>query len=151
MFTHGCRRSQYRAAQSRKSFWCSFRPSCSSFCAAAFSASLPTATSAPFLHSLLPAVSLSRVLVPASAMPYPTVVVPETGSADVLRFNADAETRASAEALLADDEVLVENKFAGLNFIDTYFRQGLYKKATPFCLGNEGAGLVVAVGAKRYD
>ena len=44
-------------------------------------------------------------------------------------------------------EVLVQNKAIGLNFIDTYFRTGLYPAPQiPFVLGNEAAGEVVAVG-----
>lgn len=44
-------------------------------------------------------------------------------------------------------EVLVRHKAVGLNFIDTYFRSGLYKPpALPFIPGNEGAGDVAAVG-----
>eukprot|EP00292_Cryptomonas_paramecium_P025107 CAMPEP_0113723638 /NCGR_PEP_ID=MMETSP0038_2-20120614/38558_1 /TAXON_ID=2898 /ORGANISM="Cryptomonas paramecium" /LENGTH=70 /DNA_ID=CAMNT_0000653297 /DNA_START=111 /DNA_END=320 /DNA_ORIENTATION=+ /assembly_acc=CAM_ASM_000170 len=41
-------------------------------------------------------------------------------------------------------EVLVRNQFAGLNFIDTYFRSGLYKRETPFVCGQEGGGEVAA-------
>ncbi len=41
------------------------------------------------------------------------------------------------------DEVLVRNTFAGLNFIDTYHRSGLYPRDTPFILGVEGVGRVV--------
>src|SRR5947208_526694 len=42
----------------------------------------------------------------------------------------------------------VKNHACGLNFIDTYFRSGLYPSPTgmPFIAGNEGAGEVVAVG-----
>ncbi|MGL5363198.1 MAG: quinone oxidoreductase family protein [Bosea sp. (in: a-proteobacteria)] len=44
-------------------------------------------------------------------------------------------------------EVLVRNKAIGLNFIDVYFRTGLYPApAMPFTPGNEGAGDVLAVG-----
>ena len=35
---------------------------------------------------------------------------------------------------------------AGLNFIDVYFRAGLYPRPLPFVLGLEGAGVVEAVG-----
>ena len=35
---------------------------------------------------------------------------------------------------------------AGVNFIDIYFRIGLYKADPPIVLGNEGAGTVEAVG-----
>src|SRR4030095_13131023 len=43
----------------------------------------------------------------------------------------------------------VKNHACGLNFIDTYFRSGLYPSASgmPFVAGNEGAGEVVAIGA----
>ena len=44
-------------------------------------------------------------------------------------------------------EVRVRNMAIGLNFIDVYFRTGVYKPpALPFIPGNEGAGEVVAVG-----
>ncbi|GBG33754.1 Alcohol dehydrogenase 2 [Hondaea fermentalgiana] len=49
---------------------------------------------------------------------------------------------------LGAQEVLVRNKFAGVNFIDTYFRTGLYKAEAPFGLGREGAGEVVGVGSE---
>jgi NADPH:quinone reductase len=41
---------------------------------------------------------------------------------------------------------LVRLAVAGVNFIDVYFRTGLYKAETPTALGNEGAGVVEAVG-----
>ncbi|MEJ5887393.1 quinone oxidoreductase [Pseudokineococcus marinus] len=43
-------------------------------------------------------------------------------------------------------QVLVEVDAAGVNFIDTYHRSGTYPVATPFGLGLEGAGRVVAAG-----
>jgi len=42
--------------------------------------------------------------------------------------------------------VTVANRAIGLNFIDTYFRSGLYPMPLPSGLGMEGAGVVVAVG-----
>jgi NADPH2:quinone reductase len=35
---------------------------------------------------------------------------------------------------------------AGINFIDVYQREGIYPTPTPFVLGREGAGVVLAVG-----
>ena len=35
-----------------------------------------------------------------------------------------------------------------MNFIDVYFREGRYKAPLPFVLGQEGAGVVTAVGAE---
>src|SRR5262245_37532996 len=44
-------------------------------------------------------------------------------------------------------EILMRNRAIGLNFIDTYFRSGLYPAPQfPFVLGNESAGDVLAVG-----
>ena len=44
-------------------------------------------------------------------------------------------------------EVRIRQHAIGLNFIDTYYRTGLYKAPTmPFIVGNEGSGEVVSVG-----
>jgi NADPH2:quinone reductase len=67
-------------------------------------------------------------------------VVRETGGPEVLR----------AESIDLPDpgrgQVLVRNEAIGLNFIDTYHRSGLYKVPLPSGLGNEGAGVIKAVG-----
>ncbi len=45
-------------------------------------------------------------------------------------------------------EALVKHHAVGLNYIDVYFRTGLYKAPNmPLIIGQEGAGTVVAVGA----
>jgi NADPH2:quinone reductase len=43
-------------------------------------------------------------------------------------------------------EAQVRHEAIGLNFIDVYFRTGLYPQALPGALGMEGAGIVEAVG-----
>src|SRR5712671_2980212 len=43
-------------------------------------------------------------------------------------------------------EARVRHKACGLNFVDVYQRSGLYKVALPSGMGNEGAGVVEAVG-----
>jgi NADPH2:quinone reductase len=45
-------------------------------------------------------------------------------------------------------EARIKHEAIGLNFVDVYFRKGLYKPAggLPYIPGNEGAGTVVAVG-----
>jgi NADPH2:quinone reductase len=48
-------------------------------------------------------------------------------------------------------ELLVENEAIGLNFIDTYYRTGLYDAPLPIALGSESAGRVVAVGPGVVD
>jgi len=43
-------------------------------------------------------------------------------------------------------ELLIENQAVGLNFIDVYYRTGLYDAPLPLTLGSESAGRVIAVG-----
>ncbi|MDE0680457.1 MAG: quinone oxidoreductase [Gammaproteobacteria bacterium] len=43
-------------------------------------------------------------------------------------------------------ELLISNRAIGFNFIDTYFRTGVYPLEYPSGLGSEGAGEVLAVG-----
>lgn len=46
----------------------------------------------------------------------------------------------------AKGQALVKIEASGVNFIDIYFRTGLYKADSPVMLGMEGAGVVEAVG-----
>src|ERR1700743_3670219 len=43
-------------------------------------------------------------------------------------------------------EVLIKAEAIGVNFVDTYFRSGLYPHQLPFVLGAEVCGTVEAVG-----
>jgi len=55
-------------------------------------------------------------------------------------------------APLGAQEVLVKNHAIGLNFIDIYYRSGLYPPpALPSGLGSEGAGVVAAIGNEVKD
>jgi NADPH2:quinone reductase len=68
------------------------------------------------------------------------VVVKETGGPEVLEV-VDAEPRTPGPG-----EVLVDVAAAGVNYIDTYHRAGVYPLPLPFGIGLEGAGTVSAVG-----
>ena len=46
------------------------------------------------------------------------------------------------------NEAVIRILAAGVNFIDVYNREGRYKAPLPFVLGQEGAGLVSAVGSE---
>jgi NADPH2:quinone reductase len=48
-------------------------------------------------------------------------------------------------------EALVRHQAVGLNYIDVYFRTGLYKTELPFVPGKEGAGTVTALGEGVKD
>ena len=49
------------------------------------------------------------------------------------------------------NEAVVQIKAAGVNFIDVYFREGRYGALLPFVNGQEGAGIVTAIGADVGD
>ena len=48
-------------------------------------------------------------------------------------------------------EALVRNHAIGLNYIDTYFRSGLYPAQVPFVPGSEAAGEVIQIGKGVKD
>jgi NADPH2:quinone reductase len=48
-------------------------------------------------------------------------------------------------------EAVVRIEAAGVNFVDVYWRTGLYQQPLPVTLGQEGAGTVVSVGAGVTD
>jgi NADPH2:quinone reductase len=68
------------------------------------------------------------------------VVVPRQGGPEVLTV-ADRPTPEAGPG-----ELVVDSSAAGVNFIDTYQRAGVYPMETPFIPGSEGAGQVSAVG-----
>ncbi len=66
----------------------------------------------------------------------------QTGDLDVLQYE-DVDTPKPGP-----QQALVKIDAAGVNFIDIYFRMGLYKTELPFTNGQEGAGTVAEVGAE---
>src|SRR6476661_6001469 len=68
------------------------------------------------------------------------VRVHEFGEPEVMRLETVDDPRPGP------GEALVRLDAAGVNFIDVYFRRGLYKTTLPFTPGSEGAGTVVALG-----
>ncbi len=50
-----------------------------------------------------------------------------------------------------EDEVTIEHKAIGLNYIDTYHRSGLYPLKIPTSIGAEGAGIIKQLGSKVKD
>ncbi|WP_027819622.1 quinone oxidoreductase family protein [Paraburkholderia bannensis] len=64
-----------------------------------------------------------------------------TGGPEVMQW-VDVEVGAPGEG-----EIRVKQSACGLNYIDVYFRTGLYPQQLPAGLGMEAAGEVVAVGA----
>ena len=74
------------------------------------------------------------------------IVVSQTGGPEVLKFD-DVEVGEPGEG-----EVRISHTAIGLNYIDVYFRTGLYPPPSlPFTPGMEGAGIVEAVGENVSD
>lgn len=67
--------------------------------------------------------------------------IAETGGPEVMKL-VDVEIGAPGPG-----EAQVRNHALGLNYIDTYYRSGLYPMPLPGGIGLEGAGVVTAVGA----
>ena len=63
------------------------------------------------------------------------------GGPEVLRW-ADVDVAAPGPG-----EVRIRHKAVGVNFVDVYQRSGMYQVPLPAVAGNEGAGVVEAVGA----
>ena len=70
------------------------------------------------------------------------VEVAATGGPEVLSYVERPQPAPAA------GEVLIQADAVGVNFIDTYFRSGIYPAALPFVVGNEVAGTVAEVGAE---
>src|SRR6266700_5807680 len=74
------------------------------------------------------------------------VRVHKPGGPEVMKYE-DVEVGAPGQG-----QIRVRIHACGLNYIDTYFRSGLYPPpAVPFVLGNEGAGEVTAIGPAVTD
>ncbi|KAI1608090.1 NADPH2:quinone reductase [Exophiala viscosa] len=76
------------------------------------------------------------------------ILVNKNGGADVLEY-----TDSHPVPSLSDGQVLVKNHFAGVNYIDTYFRTGLYPAPAgfPMIIGQEASGTVAKIeGSSEY-
>ena len=70
------------------------------------------------------------------------VKIEKTGGPEVLKLETIDLKKPGPE------EVKIEHKAIGLNFIDTYHRSGLYPVELPSGIGAEGAGIIKSVGSK---
>jgi len=73
------------------------------------------------------------------------VEIKKTGGPEVL------ELKDITLSKVAPDEVTIEQKAIGLNYIDTYHRSGLYPLKLPSGIGLEGAGIITEVGENVKD
>ena len=73
------------------------------------------------------------------------VKIEKTGGPEVLKFET-IEIGAPGP-----EEVLIEHKAIGLNFIDTYHRSGSYPLDLPSGIGGEASGIIKKIGSKVKD
>jgi len=71
--------------------------------------------------------------------------ISQPGGPEVMQY-VDVEVPAPGAG-----ELQIEHKAIGLNYIDVYFRTGLYPQDMPGSVGMEGAGTVVAIGEGVTD
>ncbi|KAK2746323.1 NADPH:quinone reductase [Myotisia sp. PD_48] len=92
-----------------------------------------------------PSILLPRIISRAMSSTAPSVQIgiqiSKAGGPEVLEYKTDLPVPTPKEG-----QVLVKNNLAGINFIDTYFRTGLYPSPKPEILGCEGTGTIVALG-----
>src|SRR6185503_4791271 len=91
---------------------------------------------APILPIPAPIPSSVSILVEAVK----AVRIHKTGGPETLQYE-DVDLPAPAP-----DQVRVRHTAIGVNFIDTYHREGLYTLPMPAILGSEAAGVVEAIG-----
>lgn len=70
------------------------------------------------------------------------IMFSRTGEAEVLNFQPIELPE------LKSTDVLIRHHAVGVNFVDTYYRSGLYKVSLPSGLGTEAAGVIEAVGTE---
>lgn len=68
------------------------------------------------------------------------IQIDRTGGPEVLSF------RTLPDPIPGPGEALLRIEACGVNFIDTYFREGRYRAHLPYTLGQEAAGSVVSLG-----
>jgi len=73
------------------------------------------------------------------------VKIEKTGGPEVLKIETIELGKTGPE------EVLIEQKAIGLNFIDIYHRSGLYPLELPSGIGAEGSGIIKKIGSKVKD
>ncbi|KAF1964592.1 NAD(P)-binding protein [Bimuria novae-zelandiae CBS 107.79] len=89
-----------------------------------------------------PRVSSTRTMTTELPKTMKAVYIEKTGGTEVLQYKEDVPVPEVKEG-----EVLVKNEFIGVNYIDTYYRTGVYPLPhTPYILGRDAAGTIAALG-----
>lgn len=73
------------------------------------------------------------------------VLFNDTGDFDKIEYVTDFPT----PTIDSGHDIIVKNSYAGINFIEAYFRKGIYPiSQKPYVFGREASGEVVAIGSR---
>ncbi|CAO1632854.1 unnamed protein product [Sympodiomycopsis kandeliae] len=107
--------------------------------------SLRYAAKSPFIASI-PSIRFTSTMTSSIPKTVKALQIQSQGGLEVLKINEQVPLSPPTS-----NQVLIKTEYAGVNFIDTYMRSGLYKVTLPFILGNELAGVVASVGDAVKD
>ena len=90
--------------------------------------------------------NIQRAMCSASSIPDRQAVIyyEKNGGPEVLQYS----TSFAVPSDLSATDILIKNKYTGINFIEVYFRNGIYPAEFPYIPGREASGEVLAVGDK---
>ncbi|RLV90130.1 putative quinone oxidoreductase [Spathaspora sp. JA1] len=88
-------------------------------------------------------ITIRKHTMTAASLPstHNVVLHEEHGEYEVIKF-----TSVPAPKISSPHDIIVKNSYAGINFIEAYFRKGVYKAPLPYTFGREASGEVVAIG-----
>ncbi|CAI5758101.1 unnamed protein product [Candida verbasci] len=67
----------------------------------------------------------------------------EHGDYNVISYVEDYPT----PKIESPNDIIIKNFYSGVNFIEAYFRKGIYKAPLPYIFGREASGEIVAIGS----
>lgn len=94
-------------------------------------------------HSIHSLRSMSTTTIPEKQA---VIYYEQNGGPEVLKYSTEFPIPS-----ISDTEILVKNKYAGINFIEVYFRNGIYPAKFPYIPGREASAEVVSVGSKVHN
>lgn len=77
---------------------------------------------------------------------YVSIAEETSDSPDVIQYK-----EVEAPQISGPHDIIIKNQYAGVNFIEVYFRKGIYPAELPIIFGREASGTVAAVGSSVKD
>lgn len=77
---------------------------------------------------------------------YASLMEATSESTDVIQYK-----EIDTPQITGPHDLIIKNKYSGVNFLEVYFRKGLFPTDLPMIFGREATGVVVAVGSDVKD